>query len=110
MSENKTETPAGKEPVKESASKPINWQMAFDHSTKIKTELVEKYSGKPGVNPYLWIAQNVDTLDARYDKGERSLELYTAYMSLTTVVPDGKSLAPDSIRLRGSQTTVKPKA
>lgn len=55
---------------------------------KVKTEICEKWSGKAGVNPHIYVKENIDPLIKRAYAGDRSEELKKALLSLTSnVVP-----------------------
>lgn len=56
------------------------------HLASIKEEQL-KFTGKHNHNPFLWIANNVRPIETRFDKGERSEELYKLGTELKSIAP-----------------------
>jgi hypothetical protein len=86
--------------------KPLDWHKAEAHIAKIKefqlgneADGKPRFVGKPGFNPYLWIAQNVTPLEEKLEEGDRSPDLFWKIMGLKEVNPDGKSLKISSIKV-----------
>jgi len=129
MSEVKTTPtpPANPEPAKESPNKPVVGnseptlkQLIDLASLKIKkikmfqlgnveTGDIEKGSsnvqprfvGKPGHNPYLYLAQNTEPVERAIEDGSVTTEQLNALLKLPDeVVPDGKAIKPVNIMLR----------
>jgi len=129
MSEVKTTPtpPANPEPAKESPNKPVVGnseptlkQLIDLASLKIKkikmfqlgnveTGDIEKgisnvqprFVGKPGHNPYLYLAQNTEPVERAIEDGSVTTEQLNALLKLPDeVVPDGKAIKPVNIMLR----------
>jgi len=57
-----------------------------EHLNQIKVEQL-KFAGKHNYNPYLWLNKNVLPLEERFNKGERSKELFDAMLAIKAQLP-----------------------
>jgi hypothetical protein len=58
--------------VEKKIETPFNVEKAKAKISLIKETLIEKYAGKPGFNPYLWIAKNIRTIEENFKSGKVS--------------------------------------
>lgn len=77
------------QPVKTLPSSEIvlDWDSARAHLAKVEAEVVEKFAGKDGCNPYVWIAEKVRPLKDKLATGVRTPELFNDIMSLVVKEP-----------------------
>jgi hypothetical protein len=70
-------------------------------ATKGESVSQKRFIGKPGHNPYLYIAQNITPVELAIEDGTVTAEQLKAVLALPDeVVPDGKSIKPVNIMLR----------
>ncbi len=61
----------------------------------------KRFVGKPGHNPYLYIAQNITPVELAIEDGTVTAEQLKAVLALPDeVTPDGKAIKPVNIMLR----------
>jgi hypothetical protein len=65
----------------------LNFTDALKHKEETRDEMLHRYAGVKGMNPYKWNMEVVAPLEDRYVAGERSKELYDALMNLKIVEP-----------------------
>lgn len=58
-----------------------DFEQALEH-INTASNFVLTFAGKPAHNPYVWLANNVEPLMARYNDGERSSELLKSMLSI----------------------------
>lgn len=93
-------------PVKQSTEQ----SFVFDEAkAKAKIEATKnsylEFQGKRGYNPWLSIAADIDPLDERLMKGEKSKELYDAIMSLKHIPDPIASTEPEKLPMATNTLT-----
>lgn len=56
------------------------------HAKLVRKELLEKWAGKEGVNPFIYVKQNIDPLIERARNGDKSTSLKSAMLALNSNV------------------------
>lgn len=64
------------------------FEVALNHVTNINDEMVAKYAGKNGMNPFVWIKNNIEPLVEAYNKGDRTETLCKNLKSITMEEPN----------------------
>jgi hypothetical protein len=80
----------GSAPTKSTPPAKLDFAKAVDNVTNVENHVMT-FKGKAGMNPYAWIKDNIEPLKSRYNKGERSLELFAAMSGLEKCEPTAKS-------------------
>lgn len=64
-------------------------EQALTHLANLESQMIELYGGKPGMNAWMWLRDNVRPLLAEIHNTpeEKSSELYTKALSLKVVEP-----------------------
>ncbi len=74
------------EPTKPVVLKDSDFAPGLDNVQVVK-EHIAKFGGFPGMNPYLYSAENIEPLERRYKSGERSPDLLRRMLELKKVEP-----------------------
>lgn len=74
----------GENPRVEYTPTPSEMDGLVSHAKLVRLEMIQKWGGKPGVNPYIWAQQNIDPLLERVKRGDTSDELKKKLLRLNS--------------------------
>ena len=70
----------------------LDWDAAAKHLDTIEQKMIKEYAGKDGVNPYVWIQDNIKPLRTQLAINKTD-ELYGKIMTLQVTEPKVDLLA-----------------